>query len=112
MQKLLRCSTRLIAPRAVVAPAGIYPILFNIILGMRTVASAKSLDPSTYGPQTDEHGEPRFLEQVELFFKRAAKLTDVPADILEVIKQCNSVIRFHIPLKMDDGTIKNVTCYR
>ncbi len=70
------------------------------------------MDPAQFGPGLDEHGEPRFLEQVELFFNRAAKLTDVPADVLNVIKQCNAVIRFQIPLRMDNGEIKNITCYR
>ncbi len=82
------------------------------IVGLRCFAAGKGLDPSAYGPKLDDHEEPRFLEQVELFFNRAAALTDVPADLLEVIKQCNTVIRFQIPLRMDSGEIRNITCYR
>ena len=71
-----------------------------------------ALNPDSYGPRLQDHEEPRFLEQVKLFFDRAAKTTDIPADILELIKACNTVIRFNIPLQMDDGKITTVTCYR
>ena len=85
MQKILRRTRALTTPQP-------------FTTGIRAFTTEKTLDPKAYGPRKDEHDEPRFLEQVELFFNRAAKLTDVPADMLEVIKQCNSVIRFHIPL--------------
>lgn len=62
--------------------------------------------------KVDELGEPRFLENVQLFLERAAKQTKIPNDIYEYIKSCSSVIRFNIPLRMDDGTIKTVPCYR
>jgi glutamate dehydrogenase (NAD(P)+) len=52
------------------------------------------------------------LEQVKLFFDRAAGKTDVPEEYLEVIKACNSVIRFNIPLRRDNGKIETITCYR
>jgi len=60
----------------------------------------------------DKNGEPRFLEQVQLFLNRAASKTDIPADMYEFIQSCQSVVRFNIPLKMDDGRIKTVACYR
>ena len=56
--------------------------------------------------------EPRFLEQVKLFFDRAASKTDIPQEYLDIIKACDSVVRFNIPLKRDNGTIDTVTCYR
>jgi hypothetical protein len=31
--------------------------------------------------RVDQHGEPRFLEQVKLFLERAAKKTDIPKDM-------------------------------
>ena len=75
--------------------------------------STKALDPSQYGPsKLDEFQEPRFLEQVKLFFDRAASKTDVPDEYLNVIKACNTVIRFNIPLRRDNGKIETVTCYR
>ena len=71
------------------------------------------LDPNQYGPKKiDQHQEPRFLEQVKLFFDRAASKTDVPQEYLDVIKACNTVIRFNIPLRRDNGKIETVTCYR
>ena len=60
----------------------------------------------------DENGEPRFLEQVKLFLNRAAKKTDIPADIYQHIESCKSVVRFNIPLRMDSGIIRTIPCYR
>jgi glutamate dehydrogenase/leucine dehydrogenase len=60
----------------------------------------------------DEMGEPRFLENVQLFLKRAASKLDIPKDMYEYIEKCHSVVRFDIPLQMDDGKFKSVTCYR
>lgn len=77
-----------------------------------TADKANPLDPTSYGPKLDTHQEPRFLEQVKLFFDRAASKTDVPKEYLELIKACNTVIRFNIPLKRDNGKIETVTCYR
>ena len=62
------------------------------------------MDPAQFGPgKRDEFEEPRFLEQVKQFFDRAASKTDVPDDYLALIKSCNSVIRFSIPLRRDNG---------
>ena len=47
-----------------------------------------------------------------MFLKRAAKKTDIPSDIYRFIESCSSVIRFNIPLKMDDGSFRSVPCYR
>jgi glutamate dehydrogenase (NAD(P)+) len=33
-------------------------------------------------------------------------------EYLNVIKSCNAVVRFNIPLKRDNGKIENITCYR
>lgn len=64
------------------------------------------------GPVTDPNKEPRFLEQVELFYNRAASKTDVPKDYLDMIKICDNVVRFAIPIKRDNGKIEQVLCYR
>ncbi len=61
---------------------------------------------------TDQAPEPRFLEQVELFFNRAASKTQISEDFLEQIKSCDNVVRFNIPLVRDNGHIETVTCYR
>ena len=60
----------------------------------------------------DEHGEPRFLENVKLFLDRAGAKTNIPADMFAYIKACKNVVRFNIPLRMDDGSIRTITCYR
>ena len=56
--------------------------------------------------------EPRFLEQVEAFFDRAAQRTEVTSDYLTYIKACDNIIRFTIPLKRDNGNLELITCYR
>jgi glutamate dehydrogenase (NAD(P)+) len=58
------------------------------------------------GARLDKNGEPRFLEQVELFFNRAASRTNVPKDYLDMIKICDNVIRFAIPIKRDNGQME------
>lgn len=64
------------------------------------------------GARLDKNGEPRFLEQVELFFNRAASRTNVPKDYLDMIKICDNVIRFAIPIKRDNGQMEQILCYR
>jgi hypothetical protein len=59
-----------------------------------------------FGPVTDKTKEPRFLEQVDLFYNRAAAKTDVPKDYLDMIKICDNVVRFAIPIKRDNGKIE------
>ncbi len=65
-----------------------------------------------FGPQLDQNEEPRFLEQVKLFFDRAATKTGIPEEYLKLIQACDTVIRFNIPLRRDNGTIETITCYR
>ncbi len=74
--------------------------------------ASSAVDPKNFGPKLDEFQEPRFLEQVKLFFDRAASKTDIPQEYLNLIKACNTVIRFNIPLRRDNGTIDTITCYR
>lgn len=57
-------------------------------------------------------GEPRFLENVKLFLERAAKKTDIPDDMYNVIESCASVVRFNIPVRMDNGKMQTFPCYR
>ena len=65
-----------------------------------------------FGPKLDEHGEPRFLEQVKLFFNEAASKTGIDEQYLNLIKACQTVVRFNIPLRRDDGSLETITCYR
>jgi len=65
-----------------------------------------------FGPKVDENNEPRFLEQVKLFYNDAAQATGIDAQYLNLIKSCQTVIRFNIPLRRDNGDLETITCYR
>ena len=60
----------------------------------------------------DKAGEPRFLENVKMFLKRAASNVDIPQDWYTYIEACKSFVRFNVPLRMDDGTLRTISCYR
>lgn len=47
--------------------------------------------------------EPRFLENFQLFFDSAAAKTGINEDMLKLIRSCDNVIKFNIPLKRDNG---------
>jgi hypothetical protein len=86
--------------------------LLDIGAATQAFSSNASLDPKNFGPKLDTYQEPRFLEQVKLFFDRAASKTGIPQEYLQLIKACNTVIRFNIPLRRDNGSIDTITCYR
>ena len=67
---------------------------------------------SQFGPKLDQNLEPRFLEQVKLFYKEAADKTGIDEQYLNLIKACQTVVRFNIPLRRDDGSLETITCYR
>ena len=82
---------------------------------MTTLGNFKSAalhDPSRYGPKLDHNNEPRFLEQVKLFFRDAASHTGIDNQYLEYIESCQSLVRFNIPLRRDDGSLEVISCYR
>ena len=66
---------------------------------------------STIGMGAGEF-EPRFLEQTEAYFDRAASKTGISEDYLKMVKVCDNILRFVIPLKRDNGTLELITCYR
>jgi len=49
--------------------------------------------PSWFVLAAGGENEPRFLEMVKIFFDQAAAKTNIDPDLLEIIKQCNSVYR-------------------
>lgn len=65
-----------------------------------------------HGPRNDANDEPRFLEMVKEHFNRAAKHSKVRPDILNVIRECKTAVRFNIPLVRDNGEVEVLTCYR
>lgn len=56
--------------------------------------------------------KPNFLDSVEYFFDRAAKLTDIDDDLMSLIRSCNTCVQFEFPIKRDDGTTQVITGYR
>ena len=52
-----------------------------------------------------------FFHSVEMSFDKAAKFTSWDAGLLEQIKQCNSVLRMHFPVKVNDK-IEVIKAYR
>lgn len=79
---------------------------------LNTSVKSFAVAKATNVGRLDANGEPRFLENVKMFLQRAADKTTIPADMYEYIEKCNSVVRFNIPLKKDDGTLVTIPCYR
>ncbi len=53
-----------------------------------------------------------FLATAERFFHDAAEKTDIPKDVLEMIKKPNSILKMNIPLIRDDGSYTTIEGYR
>lgn len=89
------------------------PLSFHQRLVARPFSTAAATAiPKVAGPGLDINGEPRFLEQVKLFYKSAASKTGIDPEYLNLIQACQTVIRFNIPLRRDNGKLETVTCYR
>ena len=58
--------------------------------------------------------EPAFLEQVTMYYDEASNNLKgkIGQDLMEVIKNPRTTIKFSLPLKRDDGTIEVLTAYR
>lgn len=56
--------------------------------------------------------KPTFLDTVERFFNRAARLTNIDEGLMSVIRSCNSCVQFEFPIKRDDGSTKIITGFR
>ena len=58
--------------------------------------------------------ETSVLTQINAYFDEAASHFEPSLDegILSLIKSCNTIIRFNIPIRRDDGRIKVVKAYR
>lgn len=51
-----------------------------------------------------EPHEPHFLESVEMYYDRAAKLSNVSAGTLGHIRAVDSVLSVTFPIQLDDGS--------
>lgn len=76
------------------------------------VPVARSFSKAAVGPRLDANQEPRFLEQVKMYYESASAKTGIDPQYLKMIGACNTVIRFNIPLRRDNGDLETVTCYR
>lgn len=94
-----------------IQPLSSAPILTSSYLLVSARPFAAGAQPK-FGPKLDQHGEPRFLEQVKLFYANAAAKTGISDEKLNKIKACEALVRFNIPLRRDDGSIETITCYR
>lgn len=47
-----------------------------------------------------------------MHYDNAAKHCNVDKDLLAYLKECNTVVRFNITTKRDDGTLEVIPCYR
>ena len=56
--------------------------------------------------------EPRFLDDVEHYFDRAAALGEFPPGLLQQVKRCNSICRFEFPVRRNDGSIEVLSGWR
>jgi glutamate dehydrogenase (NAD(P)+) len=56
--------------------------------------------------------QPRFFEQVNRYFDRAAAHLEHPSGLLKQIKACNSVYHVSFPIRRDDGSISVIHAWR
>jgi glutamate dehydrogenase (NAD(P)+) len=56
--------------------------------------------------------EPSFLEQVNIYFDRAAAHTKHPEGLLKQIKACSSVYHIKFPVRLDNGEIEVIEAWR
>ena len=61
---------------------------------------------------TGVSNEPNFLEMVNIFFDQASKHAEMSPEMLEQIKNTDSVLQVTIPLSRDDGSITFHKAYR
>ena len=65
-----------------------------------------------YSFSSQDDGEGTFLENVELFFNKAASHTRIPKDYLSLLKGANATLKMNIPLLRDDGSFTSIEAYR
>ena len=47
-----------------------------------------------------------------MFVDKAARYSHINEYLLPLVKACDKIVRFNIPVKMDDGRIETFTCYK
>ena len=105
---MLRLATR----RPNLSLSGKYSVLTHSAVMQRGFNANVQVAQPKDSKRLDENEEPRFLEQVKLFYESGASKTGIDAQWLELIKACQTVVRFNIPLRRDNGDLEVITCYR
>eukprot|EP00007_Cunea_sp_BSH-02190019_P006160 CAMPEP_0174229724 /NCGR_PEP_ID=MMETSP0417-20130205/590_1 /TAXON_ID=242541 /ORGANISM="Mayorella sp, Strain BSH-02190019" /LENGTH=515 /DNA_ID=CAMNT_0015307297 /DNA_START=103 /DNA_END=1647 /DNA_ORIENTATION=- len=73
-------------------------------------ASSRLYSASASGEH--DAAEPTFLECVSMYFDKAAKLTGHDQDLLNSIRETDTLVSFTFPLKRDNGSVTTVKAYR
>ena len=73
--------------------------------------SEKDPEP-TFRKKTGLEDEPRFLEMVKMYFERAGEHVDIEDGDLELIMNCNAVLRVSFPFRNRDGEVEVIQGYR
>lgn len=58
------------------------------------------------------HAELSFYESVSRYFDKVTPYVDLPQDLLDQIKACNSVLQVRFPVRLDNGEYQVVEAYR
>lgn len=101
-------------PSSSVSPSPLRPAILSTN-ATRFLSSSSVPVPSTHVPAdttVTTEKQPSFLDSVEYFFDRAAKLTDIDSGLMSLIRSCNTCVQFEFPIKRDDGTTQVITGYR
>jgi glutamate dehydrogenase (NAD(P)+) len=89
----------------------------TLAVNSRLLAGATLCNKSFSGIKPNRHvdpeaTEPRFLEMVKSYFDEAGKFTNISPDMLELYKNCNTVLKVQFPLVRDNGKIEFIAAYR
>lgn len=84
----------------------------TLIVLQRAFSATQAVPQPKDSKTVDANGEPRFLEQVKMFYDSGASKTGIDPQWLNLIKACQAVVRFNIPLRRDNGKLEVITCYR
>eukprot|EP00002_Diphylleia_rotans_P035118 TRINITY_DN762_c0_g1_i3.p1 TRINITY_DN762_c0_g1~~TRINITY_DN762_c0_g1_i3.p1 ORF type:complete len:462 (-),score=90.38 TRINITY_DN762_c0_g1_i3:192-1577(-) len=78
----------------------------------RSIACGRSPMSSTTRGDDNHNDEPGFLESVDIFFNRAARLTTRSAGLLDNIRTCRAMIHLNFPIKKTNGDIVIIEAWR
>ncbi|KAI7874102.1 glutamate dehydrogenase [Lichtheimia hyalospora FSU 10163] len=110
MASILRRVSTNPAIQAAARPSAAY--LKSAVAHPRTIAPMWRFMTTAATESACEPHEPHFLESVEMYYDRAAKLSNVSAGTLGHIRAVDSVLSVTFPIQMDDGSTEVIEGYR